>query len=167
MGGHTLFLYEINEPNLGTYTPTTILVAKDARSALEVMAGENIDFQREAITHSHIPVDLVEGLSNGLQVFRDALKVEATSSGSSLLVLPVEYSHCLVLDLNTPYPEFLKVLRTNLNQTGILFRKAVSGYIRMRFGVFSNLGCRFDDLREAQSLELQEVNDWWPKKGKS
>ncbi len=162
MGGHTLFLYEINEPNLGTYTPTTIHVAKDARSALEVMAGKNIDFQREAITHSHIPVDLVEGLSNGLQVFRDALKVEATSSGSSLLVLPVEYSHCLVIDFNTPHPEFLKVLRTNLNQTGILFRKTVSGYIRMRLGVFSNLGCRFDDLRDAQRLELQATADWWP-----
>lgn len=162
MAGRTLFLYELRDPNLGTYSPTIAHVAKDAKSALMLMAQSQIDFHREAVTHTPLPSNLVPASTDGLRIFRDALHIEATSKGTSLLVLPVEYSHCLVFDLRSPHPQSLKVFRVNLNQTGLLFRDSLSGDIRLRFGVFSNQGCRFKDLKEATQLRLDETVDWWP-----
>ena len=162
VAGRTLYLHEVADPNLGTYSPTITHVVTSAKDAITLMTRSDVQFRREAIVHAPLPDSLVEARSEGLRVFRDALRVEATSAGTSLLVLPLEYSHCLVFDLRTPDPGRLRVVRVNVNQTGLVFERALSGDVRLRFGAFVNQGCRFQDLADAKALRVGEAEGWWP-----
>src|SRR5439155_23404955 len=100
MAGRTLYLHEIGDPNIGTYSPTKVHVVATAKAAITLMARPELDLRRAAIVHESLPDDLVTATSDGLRVFRDALRVHAESRGTSLLVLPLEYSHCLLFDLS-------------------------------------------------------------------
>jgi len=67
-----------------------------------------------------------------------------------------------VFDLRTPDPGRLRVVRVNVNQTGLVFERALSGDVRLRFGAFVNQGCRFQDLADAKALRVGEAEGWWP-----
>jgi hypothetical protein len=90
---------------------------------------------------------------SALTVERGGYRIEADSPGTSLLVLPVEYSHCLRAG-NPP-----RLMRANLAMAAILFSGRVEGTLMFRYGPLSSR-CRIEDWRDANTLRLGEAREW-------
>ena len=74
--------------------------------------------EADAAIYEPVP-QLVPGSFKEIRVFRDRLVVVGESTGTSLLVLPIEFSHCL--DVSIATGSGARVLRANINQTALLF----------------------------------------------
>jgi hypothetical protein len=100
---------------------------------------------------------LVPGTLSEMRVFRDRVVVRAESAGVSLLVLPIEFSHCWHVSFATGSTG--RLLRANVNQTGLLFSGRTEVDLRYRFSPW-HFRCRFRDIADARKLELANVG--WP-----
>src|SRR5262249_9696820 len=108
---HTV--YEYNDPNTGNYTPTNVLIARDAPSILQHLWRTSFDPRRSIIFPERIEEPLIQATSGKMFFERGSIRVQAESHGHSLLLLPLQYSHCLVLSK----PAKAKLLPANLVQT--------------------------------------------------
>jgi hypothetical protein len=80
---------------------------------------------------------------------RGAIRVQAESRGHSLLLLPVQYSRCLV----PSEPTKAKLLPANLVQTAVLFQGSIDLRIHFEYGLFRP-GCRKRDLADLAELGI-------------
>jgi hypothetical protein len=89
-----------------------------------------------------LPADLVPAQQARLTVVKGGYHITARSPGASLLVLPVQFSHCWRL---APEPETTgSIFRANLVQTGIFFRDKIDADLQFAFGL-TNSSCRRQD----------------------
>ena len=157
--GRPQYLYEIDNPNTGQYSPTETIVAADATDAMQIMAAPSFDFGKKVVLTEPLPAapTWVAADRGEIKVLRDRLEISASSPGRSILVLPVEFSHCLVFDLTSREPGTIDIRRANLEQTAVAFTGTLSGSIALRYGPFENAGCRLADLKDAETLKLGAV----------
>jgi hypothetical protein len=111
----------------------------------------------DATVYEHVPPSLVAGSSSEIRVFRDRLVVEAKSDGTSLLILPVEFSHCF--DIDIVGDKQARFQRANVNQGAFLFTGQLEAELRYRFSPW-HFRCRLDDIADARRLQLSKVG--WP-----
>ena len=118
--GGALNLYELARPNLGDYSPTSTLIKASATETLEELAKPDFDPAVQILLDTDAPpADLVPA-TNARMIFEGArLHVTADSAGRSLLLLPLQYSHCLVTE--SVNQSLLQLLRANLVETAIRF----------------------------------------------
>ena len=125
-----------------------------------MLGDSSIDLRYVAIlTNAEALPPLTGATEHRLVVERGGYRIEASSPGSSLLVLPVEYSHCLRSNLTSSSPTPPKLLRANLALAAILFTDDVRGELQLRYGPLSS-SCRMEDWREADSLKISDVREW-------
>jgi hypothetical protein len=149
---HTV--YEYNDPNIGNYSPTHVVIARDAPSILQHLRRTSFDPQRSVIVPERIEEPLVE-VSEGKMFFeRGAIRVQAESRGHSLLLLPVQYSRCLV----PSDPAKAKLLPANLIQTAMLFQGSIDLRIYFEYGLFRP-GCRRQDIADLAELSIFDEKD--------
>ena len=111
----------------------------------------------DATVYEHVPPSLVAGSSSEIRVFRDRLVVEAKSEGASLLILPLEFSHCFDVDIVGDKQAHFQ--RANVNQGAFLFTGQLKAELRYRFSPW-HFRCRLDDIADAKRLQLSNVG--WP-----
>ena len=90
----TLRLYEIENVNLGNFSPTEVVVASsydDAVARLKHMQGRDTVILLDS---APLPSPLVPAVQARLVVEKGGYHIKAQSSGNSLLILPVQFSHC-------------------------------------------------------------------------
>jgi hypothetical protein len=151
-GRHAVSLVELPDPNLGDYSPTQIVPAGDAADALATMA-RGIDFRRQVILFEPLDSPLVAAREANLTYAVGGFRVRATAAGRALLLLPIEYSHCLTLVPRGPGP-IPRLLRANLLQTALLFTGTLDADISLAVGPFGHAACRSQDVRDTQTLDL-------------
>ena len=138
----TLRLYEIHNVNLGNFSPTEVVVADgydDAVARLRDLQGRDTVILLGPLS---VPSTLVPAGQTRLIVEKGGYHISAQSSGASLLVLPVQFSHCWELVAG---PESKPVIfRANIIQTGVYFQDKLDADLRFRFGL-SNSSCRRED----------------------
>src|SRR5262249_26118219 len=119
-----------------------------------------VDFRRIAVLtgKEELPALVTAGKSMFI-ADRGAYKLEATSAGTSLLVLPIEYSHCLQAHLQSSGATPPRLLRANIALAAVVFSGDVSGELRLRYGPFSS-SCRTEDCRDADRLNIGEARSW-------
>ena len=158
--GRDLYVYSVPDANVAGYSATHSRQAADARETVNLLADSSIDLRTVAILNGpeELP-QLSAATTSKLVVERGGYRIEATSSGTSLLVLPVEYSHCLESHLTTTDQMPPRLIRANLVMTAVLFSGDVKGELRLRFGPLSS-GCRMRDWRDADALNIGDVRDW-------
>jgi hypothetical protein len=158
----TLYAYRLADANLGQYSPTRLTTVATAREALQALARPGFDWRTEAVTFETLSGDLLPAQSTGLVTEDGAtLAIEATSAGRSLLLLPLEFSHCLrAVDL-TPGTSGPRLFRANLAQTGVVFERRLKLRIALRFGPFVSQGCRLADWRDSKALRVGDTVGWW------
>jgi hypothetical protein len=150
-----LRIFRIDDVNLGQYSPTRPRYVRTAADAIAAIKAAEFDPKLDVVVETEIASNLVLASSALVTVDRGpALVVHAASTKSSLLVLPFEYSHCLVLETAGGRAQLLPV---NLQQVGLLFEGEVEARIAYRFGLFHNSGCRAEDRRRADDLKLKEA----------
>jgi hypothetical protein len=144
-------LYELAKPNLGNYSPTEIISAKSASEMLARMGRSDFDGERMVVvSDGDIPGRFVPVREASMTLIEGGLLLRAESEGDSLLVLPVQYSHCWVPASNTQ----MTLFRANLMQLGVRFSGRLSSEIKFKFGPFWNSYCRRQDARDAERLDM-------------
>jgi len=122
------FLYEIADPNLGTFSPVrTKLVMSESR-ALDLVTRETFDVRQEVVVDRSLG-DLTPVSESSFTASRGVIKVSIKTSGQSLVVLPVEHSSCMsIVSADGP----ARVLRVNYLLTGLLVSKSGFYVINVR-----------------------------------
>jgi len=143
--------------NSAGYWSTRPMQASTIRQAMRWLASDTANDADAAIDNESGMPALVPGISSEMRVFRDRLVVTAESAGTSLLVLPVEFSQCWEVSLAAGANG--RLLRANVNQTGLLFSGRTKVELRYRFSPW-HFRCRFDDIADARKLELANIG--WP-----
>jgi hypothetical protein len=146
-------LYEVSDINIGQYSPVVISLIPEWRNALETIASADFDPTRLAIVHDGWAGSgsLTPATNSRIVRTHDGYRITATSAGHSLLVLPFEFSRCLVVSdrLNTA-----QIGRTDFLLTGLRFEKILDTELRFRFGPFENSGCRLADMEDVRAMGL-------------
>lgn len=150
----TLHLYEIENVNLGDYSPTLVNKILSAPEIIDRLANPGFDPRTEVIADTDA-TGLLPARNARLTFLGSSLKVEAESPGRSLLVLPLEFSRCL--DIVTGDSEKPVLLRANLLETGVLFSSRLDATISLRTGPFLNPECRLRDFFDLRNLDVMKI----------
>jgi hypothetical protein len=148
-----LRLYELSEPNLGNYSPSTLIRAGTAGAVLEILKGD-FDFARFAVVNEPVDERLVPALAGELEFTSGAMRVRAISPGRSLLVLPVEFSRCIETSSSRSSEADVRLLRSNLAQLGLLFSGQLDVTLALRSGPLKYSRCRLRDIDDMRALDL-------------
>jgi hypothetical protein len=151
-----LHLYELSNPNLGHYSPTQVVHCPDADSTLQAIASPQFDFTSKVVLHEPLEADLVPASGGQMTLQRNGLHVRARSDGTSLLLLPTQFSHCLVAREQDGSPSTARLLRANLCQTAVLFQGDLDIVLRLEYGPFTNARARLQDVEDIRRLKLKE-----------
>jgi hypothetical protein len=145
-------LYEVSGINVGQFSPLQISVIPEWRSVLERMAAADFDPEQSAILQDNWAG--TASLSRATaQIVRTVggYRVTANSSGRALIVLPFEFSRCLVVNESEGSA---RIGRADFFLTGLVFENKVDAELRFRFGPFENAGCRLADLADIRAMGL-------------
>jgi hypothetical protein len=153
-----LYLYELDNCNFGDYSPTQVRVFPTAGETLAELGREDFDFHSEVLTVEDVPETLARARHVELTVHKGYIHVKATSPGTSLLLLPVQFSHCLRLEPLESSGGHVRLLRANLMQTGLVFSGTFEGRLRFSYGPFNNPYGRLRDYFDMKELKLGELN---------
>src|SRR5262249_38424969 len=134
----TLYLYELPGANLGDYSPTELLTINTASQMLEVLAKPSTDITKTVVTAENVQERLVAAQLNNFVINKGYFTVTAASSGWSLLLLPLEYSHCLHVRAEGPDAEKVRLFRADLLLTAVLFKEHLDAQITYHTGPFSD-----------------------------
>jgi hypothetical protein len=138
----TLRLYEIHNVNLGNFSPTKVVTANSYDGAVSEV--QNLQDRDSVILLESPPVPsaITPAAQAHLIVEKGGYRISAQSSGNSLLILPVQFSHCW--QLVAPPENKALIFRANIIQTGIYFQGNLDADLRFRFGL-ANSSCRRQD----------------------
>jgi hypothetical protein len=158
--GRDTYVYALAAANVAGYSVTRTRRASTAQEAIAGLADPAVDLRITAVLtgSTELPA-LVPAIRSRLVVERGAYRVEAESAGTSLLVLPIEYSHCLRMAPRRTDASPPRLLRANLALAAVLFTGRVDGQLQLRYGPLSS-GCRMEDWREAAALKIGDARDW-------
>jgi hypothetical protein len=140
-------LYEFINPNVGNYSPTNLLFAKSAPEALHLMRNEDFKFTNDVVLFATLDsIKLEASTSAKMNVTSEGIRIQANSSTTSMLLLPIQYSNCLNLDSSNA-----KLVRANLIFTGLVFTGNVDTNIKFQYSPFQN-ECRKSDILDMKNL---------------
>ena len=94
--------------------------------------------------------NLQRASSNKLIVLRNGYRVSASSAGSSIVLLPIEYSSCWSITTNDPKSATPKMFRANYGLTGLVFSNSMDIDLVYRYNLFANQSCRLVDLQKVK-----------------
>ncbi len=141
-------VYEMPMPNTGDYSPTVLTKLDTAPEMLAKMASPDFDFRNDAVVTEEIGEKLVPPKQMRLSFERGAARVQGTSDGTSLALLPLQYSHCLRIS----DPD-ARLVRVDLAMLGVIFKGRIDAEITDDFGTFTP-GCRAADNVDIGRLQI-------------
>lgn len=149
----TLYLYEIDDVNLGQYSPIEIINVATANEMLQDLADPAINLAHTVVTADEVTQKLATATFGAFVVEKGHFRLQAKSEGWSVLVLPLEYSRCLRLDPSADTVE-ARLFRADVLLTGVLFNKNIDARLSYRTGPFIGSQCRLDDARDMKKMEI-------------
>jgi hypothetical protein len=150
-----LYLYELDDVNLGQFSPTETKWAPDVNQTLGYLADGTIALNRTVVASEQLQRPLTEAKLELFTIGRDRYHVRASSAGRSVLLLPIEFSRCLkISDAAGGEP---RLFRADLMLTGILFERQIDAQISFHTGPFHNPGCRLEDLADSNSMKMRKA----------
>ena len=155
------FLHTIDGFNFGQYSPTKFHYVSDAKTAIKIMEENNFDASKLVLVHENTKnflskYELVSSHYGEIDYIDNEVIFEATSSGTSLNVLPMLFSNCLVAE------DDYRLVRVNLILTGIIFEKQIRTKLDFKGPPFRNK-CLSDDIAEIAEFDLKSNYFPYPK----
>jgi hypothetical protein len=152
-GGRPVRLIELDAPNLGNYSPTSVRVVPDFRSGLELMHAPTFDGTMQVVTDRPLEGDLVKATNVRLVYETYGFHIEAESTGDSILVLPPQFSRCWSAEgAGTPL-----LFRANLMQLGLRFSGKLDARLIFRYGPLFASGCRLADIADIERMNISQA----------
>jgi hypothetical protein len=149
-GAPTVRLFELINPNLGTYSPTQFVKSATADEIAQRIKENKDRLDRVAVVTDDLPSTAFQARNVVMTIERDGVRIQATSNGPAHILLPLQFSHCLVVVNGAA----ARLSRANLFQTLLSFDRAVDARIEFRFGLFANNACRLRDGLDNKALGL-------------
>jgi hypothetical protein len=149
-GAPAVRLFEFSGPNLGTYSPTHFVRASTADEIVQRIRENKHRLDQVAVVSEEIASTTARAANVVMIVERDGLRVQAASDGPAHILLPVQFSHCLVVVNGAA----ARLTRANLFQTLMSFDRTVDARIEFRFGLFADNSCRLRDGLDNKALGL-------------
>jgi hypothetical protein len=146
-GVPTVRLFELKNPNLGTYSPTHFIKAVTADEIAQRIEENKHRLDQVAVVTDDFPETIAQAREVVMTIERDG---QATSDGPAYILLPLQFSHCLVVINGAA----ARLTRANLFQTLMSFDRAVDARIEFRFGLFIDNTCRLRDGHDNRALGL-------------
>jgi hypothetical protein len=143
-------LFELSDPNLGTYSPTQFVKATTAEEIVRRIRENKHRLDQVAVVPDDVPSTTAKAGNVVMIIERDGLRVRATSDGPAHILLPVQFSHCLVVVNGAA----ARLARANLFQTLMSFDRTIDARIEFRFGLFADNSCRLRDGLDNKALGL-------------
>jgi hypothetical protein len=146
-------LIELAEPNLATYSPTAIETRRDLASTLDFIVEGGVDLSKRAVAREEIGGPLVPVRSSTLSMANEDLHIVAESDGRSVVIVPLEFSHCI--ELHEAHPgegDGPSLVRIDGLLTGLVFDRHVDAVLSFRIGPLHNPLCRWKDYREMRAM---------------
>jgi hypothetical protein len=150
LGAPTVRLFELSNPNLATYNPTHFVKAATADEIVQSIQEKKNRLDQIAVVSEDIPSPGAKARNVVMTIERDGLRVQAASDGVAHILLPVQFSHCLVVVTGAA----ARLTRANLIQTLMSFDRTVDARIEFRFGLFADNACRRRDGLDNKALGL-------------
>jgi hypothetical protein len=145
----TWHVYELPHPNVGDYSPTQVVTAGPGPEIMAALRKPDFDFARQVVLSAPVGEALVPARDMRLSTVRGGYHLSGRSDGTSLVVLPLQFSHCLrARDGNARF------VRANLMMAGVIFSGDIDTDIVFDYGIFSPR-CRRADLAELTRLDLK------------
>jgi TM2 domain-containing membrane protein YozV len=155
LDGFDLFLYELEDVNLGQFSPTKIKLAADADEVLTTLSDGTLNLDQAVVVNEPVPAPQVRAKLELFAPSRDGYRVRASSTGTSTLLLPIEFSRCLkISDVRGATP---LLFRADLLLTGVLFERQLDAWISFHTGPFRNARCRLDDLADNNRMDMRNA----------
>ena len=146
------YLVKLKNVNLGNYSPTRVVVAQSLEESFRIMDKDSFAPMDEAIVFKQLETGFVRSGKTKLLVEGGDLRVVAESPGKSMIILPIEYSHCLKFKSNNENSNLRDFFRVDAILTGLIFENELDVTTKFRYGVFKNNNCRLKDLADFKSL---------------
>jgi len=143
-------LFELSDVNLATYSPTHFVKADTADAIFERIRENKSRLDQIAVVSDDIPSTTARARDVVMLVERDGIRIQATSDGPAYILLPIQFSHCLVVANGAA----VRLARANLIQTLLSFDGTIDARIEFRFGLFADNSCRLRDGRDKKALGL-------------
>jgi hypothetical protein len=146
----TVRLFELINPNLGTYSPTHFVKAATADEVAQRIRENKDHLDQVAVVTDDLPSTTAQARNVVMTIERDGVRIQAKSDGPTHILLPLQFSHCLVVVNGAA----ARLSRANLFQTLMSIDRAVDARIEFRFGLFTDNACRLRDGLDNKALGL-------------
>ena len=155
-----LYLYELLNANIANYTPTQFIIKNTAGDMIALMQNSAFDFSSTVIVSQPLPKNLVRADKSNMSVENGGVRIKATSSGISTVLLPIQYSHCWQTEF-TKKGTYFALLRANLVETLLVFSGDLNVKLNFALGPL-HAKCRALDVADMRSLQVQGVMSRFP-----
>jgi hypothetical protein len=142
-------LYELPDVNVGNYSPTAVIIAPTAAEILVRLRAPDFNYSKQVVLSAAIEAPLVPAQNVRMSVVQGGLHVSAQSDGTSLLLLPQQFSHCL-----RAHDDRVRLVRADLPLTGMIFSGRVDTDISFDYGILSPR-CRRADSADLKQLQIK------------
>lgn len=146
----SLYILELPRPNIGNFTPTTVMPSKNLQVIKGIIGSESFNPEQHVILSSAHPGNLVPAMGGKIAFKKNKVLVNGESQGESILVLPIVFSN--VLKIKNTEPGKCKIVRANLLQAGVIFSGKLNAEIYPEFGPYSNLAAKLFDWHEFRKI---------------
>lgn len=148
----SLYLYNILHSNIANFSPHQFLPLNNINAFLDKVNRQQIDFSKIAYVTSDIPYKLSPLKNAAIYLISDGIHVVASASGTSAVLLPILYSHCLNFSFNGEKPGIFTAQRANLAETLLIFKDNVDVNINYRYGLMKYADCRLEDRNDLKNI---------------
>ena len=131
-------LYELSGVNVGNYSPVDVVTASTAPEMVKRLVDPAIDLEQQVILAKPLGAPVVPAEIGMMAFINGGVQVEGKSSGKSILLLPLQYSHALRVQSE----DHVELFRANLLETASLFDRKVDAFVSLDFGLGSVAGRR-------------------------
>jgi hypothetical protein len=150
-------LYELGNPNLVSYSPRRAIVLPTAMEQLRHLEAKDFVPTDEFVVAEALPPNLVPVSHASMRVYPGSLRVEAHSSGSSALLLPLQFSNCFSVKSHLPEGGQPRLVRANMIQSALIFERQVD--VTLSFQPFPRSVARCKEL-DARDIEKMDLSPW-------
>ena len=125
------YIYELPHPNVGNYSPTNVVIAGSGPEIMASLSKPGFDFATQVVLSAPLAEPLLPARDMQLAVIRGRLHVSGHSAGTSFVLPPQQFSHCL-----RARDERVRFVRANLMMAGMIFAGNVDTDILFDYGIF-------------------------------
>jgi hypothetical protein len=142
-------VYELPDVNVGNYSPTGVITAESGAGIVNNLRSSTFEYRDQVVLSTAMSEALSPARNVRISVVRGGFHISGQSEGTSLLLLPQQFSHCL-----RAYDDRVRLVRADLLLTGMIFSGRVDTDISFDYGIFSPQ-CRRADFADLKQLQIK------------